>query len=88
MSTDSIGSSGAVPAEEASNVNNSGSGSGSPSGEINGATLIPTMEALRKASPEVYNQMLIGIGTTACKRMQRSQDRIKQIMRKDQAHQA
>jgi hypothetical protein len=86
MSTDSIGSSGAAPVEEAPQVN-TGSGHHSSS-EVNGSTKIPTVEALREKAPQVYNQMLVGIGTITCRRMQRSQERVKQIMRKAQAGEA
>jgi hypothetical protein len=89
MSSGSIGSSGAsAPSTETSNVQSQTGSNHSGSGKITAATKITSVEDLRKKAPQVYNQMLIGIGTNVCKDMEHSQQRIKEIMRKDEAQAA
>ena len=52
--------------------------------EATSATKISNINDLREKAPKVYNQMLIGLATTVCNRMQHSQERVKKIMREAQ----
>ena len=53
-------------------------------GGVTSATVISSLEELKKQAPEVYNKMLQGIATNICSEMKAHQERLKQLMRKGQ----
>lgn len=58
-------------------------------GEITGATKISSLEDLKKKAPKVWKAMMMGIGMSICKDMEKGQARIKELNRKarQEAHQ-
>jgi len=55
-------------------------GPSAPSGGVSSATKISSLEDLKEKAPEVYNQMLLSMATTACQDAKKQQDHIKEIM--------
>lgn len=55
--------------------------SASASTNLNGSTAFNTLEDLKKKSPELYRMMMEGIAMNICRKMQRNQEHLKQIMR-------
>lgn len=49
--------------------------------QITSKTTISSLEDLKKKSPKLYQQMMMGIGMSICREMQRHQDDLKKLMR-------
>lgn len=52
-----------------------------PGGDVNSATMVSSLAELKEKAPDVYKQTLKGIASTILGQMQRSQDRLKKIIR-------
>lgn len=77
-----ISGQGSVPAEGTSGVGGHVQG-GHPGGDASAKKIqISSLQDLRREAPEVYRQMMLGIGTKICRDMQKGQARIKAAMRK------
>lgn len=44
-------------------------------------TTVSSLGALRQKAPKLYNQLMISIGYSCCRSMERSNERVKQMMR-------
>lgn len=73
-----------APANDAAqtvDTTNPTTASAAASTNVDGFTSINSMEDLKKKSPELYRMMMEGIAMNICRKMQRNQEHLKQIMR-------
>ncbi|MBA3238075.1 MAG: hypothetical protein H0T62_06970 [Parachlamydiaceae bacterium] len=82
MSNSAIGDTNSVPAPEESAAQQAGAPKAD--GQANMNTTISSLGELKRKAPKVYEQMMIGIGMHIVHAMEKSQARLKRLMREQQ----